>query len=125
MCNTWLLQSQNRWNLFFLFSILLTMTFRELVIMFPSLSWHHTDIAFINQHSHKTDNQYICPQYLFFIFIHLHYFICVTTQRFQGQSHWIFFFTLHHIDIFINSHSCSNLVSSRVHTRVSNNKLHN
>jgi hypothetical protein len=51
------------------------MTFRELIIRFPSLSWHHTDIAFVNQHSHKTDNQYTCPQYYIFIFIHLRYFI--------------------------------------------------
>jgi len=60
---------------YFWFLILLTMTFHELVIRFPSLSWHHTNIAFINQHSHKTEDQYTCPQYYIFIFIHLRYFM--------------------------------------------------
>jgi hypothetical protein len=43
------------------FSILLTMTFHELVIRFPSLSWHHMSIVFINQHCHKTVTQYTYP----------------------------------------------------------------
>ena len=60
---------------FFWFLKLLTMTLHELVIRFPSLSWHHTNIAFVNQYSHTTENQYICPQYCVFIFIHLRYFI--------------------------------------------------
>jgi hypothetical protein len=58
-----------------LFTILLIMTLHELVIRFPSLSWHHMDIAFVNQHSHKMEDQYTCPQYYIFIFIHLRYFI--------------------------------------------------
>jgi len=60
---------------FFLFSIILALTFRELVITFPSLSWHQTDIVFVNQHSHKMDTQYTCPYYYIFISLHLHYII--------------------------------------------------
>jgi hypothetical protein len=44
----------------FLSLILLTMTFCELVIRFPSLSWHHIDTVFVNRHSYKTDTQYTC-----------------------------------------------------------------
>jgi hypothetical protein len=84
---------------FFLFSTLLTMTFNELVIRFPSLSWHHTNIAFINQHSHKTENQYTCSQYYIFIFIHLRYFILTYS--------WVC------ILILVS-------LSTRVYTRVSN-----
>jgi hypothetical protein len=40
-CNDLVFSSKKRWNFlfFFLFSILLTMTFCDLVIRFPSLSW--------------------------------------------------------------------------------------
>jgi hypothetical protein len=98
---TWLFQSQNRW-IFFKFSILLTMTFRELVIRFPSLSWHHTYIVFINQHSHNTNTQYTCPQYYISIFIHLHYIILTYS--------WVCILVLISL-------------STRVYTRVLNNNF--
>jgi len=66
---TRLFQSQNQWNFFSIkLSILLTMTFHKIVIRFPSLSWHHMDIVFVNQDSHKTVTCIL-------IFIHLHYII--------------------------------------------------
>jgi hypothetical protein len=78
------------------------MTFRELVIRFPSLSWHHTYIVFINKHSHNTNTQYTCPQYYISIFIHLHYIILTYS--------WVCILVLVSL-------------STRVYTRVLNNNF--